>query len=723
MHERLGKFQIVRLLGKGAMGEVYLGRDTVLGRDVAIKTIMAGSAFGEEARQRFEREARVTGTLNHPHIVTVYEFGQAEDVHFLVMEYVEGDTLEGIIQKRSLSRGDLMEVLAQVCDGLAYAHDHGVIHRDIKPANVLVAARGKRLQAKLMDFGVATVDRSNLTQQGIWMGTVNYMAPEYLDTGKASPSSDLFAVGVILYEMLSAGRKPFEGETTTTILNAILRGNPAPFSPDEIRGVHPQVLALVRRALAKAPQDRYESADALAQAIRDAARAVEPVAAPAPPPRTPAKDPSDRILIVGRGGKAHCLSLRVALRQAGPGCTIIVQPGHYREALILDRPITIRGDGDVGEIVLETPRGTTISVQAPEVVLENLTLAAEASTGEPLLDLSEGQITLAGCHLRAGGGPALRLHGRQASAQVDQCHLSGSGDLGLVVADGATLTLQRSKVQGFDRAAVQVESGASATVHQCQVEAGLGVGIWVRGTGRASLEDTEVLDREAGSLEAEGEARIEARHGRLQGSRFAGVLATGKAQIALEDVEVSGHGASGCHLEEGASLAGRQLKVLRNGGYGFTLLSGATVSLEASEISRNGAPGVLIHRGATAQMKACKLFDGLALGVVCSSGGRGVLEACEIYGNAQSGAQVEPGGSLLLVKCVLRDGRDTGLLLFEDAEATLEECVVHRNARGGILLSKDASDPVIRGASGIDDDLFRSTPQGGLVKLAPVKKH
>lgn len=735
MHDRLGKFQVLRTLGKGAMGEVYLAQDTVLGREVAIKTILAGSAFGEEARARFEREARVTGTLNHPNIVTVYEFGEFEGVHFLVLEYVEGESLEAIIHKQSLGKAELLEVLAQVCDALAFAHDHGVIHRDIKPANVLVGSRGRKVHAKLMDFGVALVDRSNLTQGGVWMGTVNYMAPEYLDTGKAGPTSDLFAVGVILYELLTGGRKPFQGDTTTGVLNAILRQPAAPLHPDEILGMDPAVVPLVKKALAKDPEERFRTAEELAMALRAVARAgITAGTTPAPqsreadePQSAPSSNggsgahrlPSDRILVVGRGGKAHCLSLRVALRQAEPGNQIVVLPGVYREALVIDKPVSIRGDGE--GVILECAQGTAIQVRSAGVSLSRMTLQREGEYTEPLLDVQSVQATVVGCSFVGAGGRAVRVQGAGASLQLDQCTLAGHGDVGASVDEGAQFGAQGCTWTGWKRAALMAGVGANVVLADCRFEAGIGVGVWARSTAQVTLDRVDVVGREAGSLEAEEDARVTARQCRFQGSRFAGVLALPKAQVTLEDVELSGHGAAGCHAV-GAVIQGRQVKAILNGGFGCSFLDGTLANLEASELCQNGASNLYLHLGSTAQLKACKIADGQSLGIACTTGARGVLEACEISGNAQSGAQVEPGGSLLLVRCVLRDGRDTGLLLFEDAQATLEECVVHRNARGGILLTKDASDPIIRGGTAIEDDLFRANAQGGLVKLAPVKK-
>ena len=256
MREKIGKFEILRLLGQGAMGKVFLGRDPVLGREVAVKTIRLGSAFGAEATARFEREARAAGSLNHPNVVTVYEFGEDEGLYYMAMEYVEGDGLDSLIRSRP-AQTELLELLAQACDGLAYAHEAGIVHRDIKPSNILVSRAGKRPVAKLMDFGVALVGHSDLTQQGNWMGTVNYMAPEYLDSGKAGPASDIFAMGVILYEIISGGRRPFTGETATSVLTAILRQPPAPFLPEEAQAVNPAILEVVDRALAKLPETRF----------------------------------------------------------------------------------------------------------------------------------------------------------------------------------------------------------------------------------------------------------------------------------------------------------------------------------------------------------------------------------------------------------------------------------------------------------------------------------
>lgn len=269
MFEKLGKFEIKRLLGHGAMGEVYLGVDPTIGRELAIKTILAATAGGDEAKARFQREAKAAGVLNHPNLVTIYEFGEDQGVLYIAMEFVKGHDLEELLRDQSLSRSELLEVLAQVCDGLDFAHHAHIVHRDIKPSNVRVIRDGRRLAAKVMDFGVARVGNSDMTATGMVMGTVSYMAPEYIRSGKPDPRSDLFAVGVMLYEALS-GRKPFAGDTTPTILYKIVNEPPEPLDTEALQGISPATRSVLERALVKDPDQRYQSAADFAKALRAA---------------------------------------------------------------------------------------------------------------------------------------------------------------------------------------------------------------------------------------------------------------------------------------------------------------------------------------------------------------------------------------------------------------------------------------------------------------------
>lgn len=679
---RIGKFEIIRRLGKGAMGEVFLGRDPVLDRQVAVKTILSSTAFGEEALARFEREARATASLNHPNIVTVFDFGQEEGLHYLVMELVDGVDLETLIRQKSASKLALMEIMAQVAEGLGYAHERGIVHRDVKPANVLVVRRGNRYQAKLMDFGVALLERSNLTQQNVWMGTATYMAPEYLDSGKATPSSDLFSVGVMMYEALSGGRKPFDGETTTNVLNAILHHEPPPLETPEIQDVPPALVSLVLRCIAKDPAKRFQDAETMATAIRNAVQAGDDAGSQdrtmvlSEVPKGSAS-PSPKTLIVGKGGRANCLSLRVAMRQAEQGSRILLLPGTYRESVVLDKDVEIVGEGEPGQVKLEVTGSPSFQVKTGRAAIRGLSFSA--------------------CQEKAGCVVPVVI--QTGSLVVEDCHWAECAPFG-----------------------VEVKRGASATLIRSRMEGGEGVGVLVRAGGSLQMEACVIAGCQKGSLELEGEARAELKQCQLSGSRFVGLVALENARGFLDGCELKGHGAAAIAVASGASLQMKGCLVQDNAGYGLVFMDGGLGTLDECEIQGNGRAGILLQSQGSLQAKGCRIHDGKTLGIVCANRGRGVLESCEIYGNAKSGGKVEPGGSLLLLRCVLRDGRDTGMLLFEDAELTLEECAVHHNARGGILLAKDAADPILRGGNLIEDDLLRASARGGIVKLSPVKR-
>jgi serine/threonine protein kinase len=255
----IGKYSITRSLGKGAMGMVYEGFDPVIERKVAIKTILAenlDSLDMEEASARFKREAQAGGRLQHPGIVGVYEYGDVDDMAFIVMEYVEGWELKRILA--SGVRYELPEVyqlMKQLLSALDYSHRQGVVHRDIKPANLMIM-HGPKL--KIMDFGIARLASSNLTQVGTVVGTPTHMSPEQLMGIPADGRADLWSSGVILYELLT-GVSPFSADTPAAVMHRVLQGEPP--KPSQAKPGLPAGLdVVVSRALAKKPDDRFQTA-------------------------------------------------------------------------------------------------------------------------------------------------------------------------------------------------------------------------------------------------------------------------------------------------------------------------------------------------------------------------------------------------------------------------------------------------------------------------------
>src|SRR6266536_965288 len=237
---RLGPYELLAPVGAGGVGEVYRARDTRLERTVAVKVLPAHLSSSAESRQRFEREAKTISQLSHPHICALYDVGNQDGVEFLVMEYLEGETLTDRLVKGALSLDQTLRFGIEIAEALEMAHRQGIVHRDLKPGNVMLTKSG----VKLLDFGLAKVlepqrpiesltsaptAARDVTREGTILGTLSYMAPEQLEGKKADPRTDIFALGATLYEM-ATGRKAFSGETQASVISSILTSEPQPIS-------------------------------------------------------------------------------------------------------------------------------------------------------------------------------------------------------------------------------------------------------------------------------------------------------------------------------------------------------------------------------------------------------------------------------------------------------------------------------------------------------------
>ncbi|HQR46716.1 MAG TPA: serine/threonine-protein kinase, partial [Thermoanaerobaculia bacterium] len=318
--EKIGRYEILRVLGKGAMGLVYLARDPQIERELALKTIRFDQAEGsfnpDEAKARFLKEAKISGRLQHPHIVTIFDVGEDGGMLYLAMEYVPGGSFsQRLADPDSLSLYDRVRVVAEVAEALGHAHERGVLHRDVKPANILLTPH---LDAKVTDFGIGKLlaGDSDLTSTGQMVGSPAYMSPEQIKGDKLDARTDIFSLGVVLYQAITL-RKPFPADTLTTLVYQILHEEPP--DPSAIRAdLPPEYSPIVRKCLAKKREDRYTTATELASELRAAlgdapvtrtsglaASRVEAIRTAAGVPETPtqataAVDPESPTITTGR---------------------------------------------------------------------------------------------------------------------------------------------------------------------------------------------------------------------------------------------------------------------------------------------------------------------------------------------------------------------------------------------------------------------------------------
>jgi serine/threonine-protein kinase len=444
---RFGKYEVKKTLGAGAMGVVYLAYDPAIDRNVALKTIrkdLLGSRHAASMIARFRQEAVAAGRLSHPGIVAVYDYGEDESTAYIVMEYVPGHDLESYLEGRLPTLAEVGAVMAQLLDALQCAHDAGVVHRDIKPSNLLVHGR-----LKITDFGIARLGNAKLTNQGTAVGTPSYMAPEQYTGAAVDHRVDLFASGVLFYEMLT-GALPFEGTSVQEIGYKVCYVEPAP--PTTLRPDLPRAVdAIVSRALAKSPDQRFPSARDFARAVadalsfaesHDALSTTEP--APVPPPAAPAPAPQGGTITAWKPELVRALEAALVPfvgALAGPlvrrSCAKTSDPGEL---------VTLLGDGagDAGaraqlttslRVVLgmapppppaaSPPRARTVPIPpaaAAAAAPRAATVAAVPTIGERLRAHTREDLDRVTQALAGFVGPIAKIFVQKAAADVKGYH-------------------------------------------------------------------------------------------------------------------------------------------------------------------------------------------------------------------------------------------------------------------------------------------------------------
>jgi tRNA A-37 threonylcarbamoyl transferase component Bud32 len=461
--ERIGKYRIVAKVGEGAMGEVYKAHDPLLNRFVALKTIAPSLAADDQFRERFKREAQSAAGLNHPNIITVYDFGEESGVTFLAMEFLEGADLREAIRSHSLGHlGRKIEVMEQLCEGIGFAHSRGVVHRDLKPGNIHIQPSG---HVKVLDFGLARLAASEMTRTGTVMGTPTYMAPEQLRGQKADARADVFALGAIFYELL-AGARAFEGQ-----MHEVMQRFRDPVPLRQRAPATPSALAsLVEKAMSREPDARFKDANEMGRAVVAAREelAGETLASP-----------------VARDDMAE----RTLLQSAG--ATLLEPP---------PRRSTVHGTAALDVTRHHEPPQRTVR---PEMTMSSGP-ATEVGRRWPPFVLG-GVLAL----VVAGAGGFLLLRSRQASAPQVLGPTTASDDLGAlteVIVIGK-LELARTDLENHAYAAAAASAQEALKLDEGNAEA------------KAILEQAERAQRELAAAVAE--ARAAAGRGDTQRAKAA----------------------------------------------------------------------------------------------------------------------------------------------------------------------------------------------------------
>jgi serine/threonine-protein kinase len=368
---RIGRYETLDKLGEGAMGVVYRARDTSLGRVVALKMLSTEIGDDDELHLRFKREAEAIGRLSHPHIVSVFDLGEADGRAYMAMELLDGEDLRALIETRAIGLSEKVRIMAEICDGVGYAHSRGVIHRDIKPANILVTGVGS---VKLLDFGLARVaTRETITRRGVILGTPDYMSPEQAMGRSLDHRTDIFSSGAVFYEFLTC-QKPFRGKTLHSVLYQIISE-----SPDPVLTLNPEaparLAAIIHRMLHKEASLRSASMEVVGSELREIHRAL--------------RRSNARSAVTWPAEVAPADESRGSLRDLVTRARTQLEAGRFEKAATDARQaLAIDPDSaEAGEIEWQADRGLRVakgsSLASPETAARVAVLLSRAAPGRP----------------------------------------------------------------------------------------------------------------------------------------------------------------------------------------------------------------------------------------------------------------------------------------------------------------------------------------------------
>ena len=594
------RYRVLKALGRGGMGAVYLAEHKVMKRMVALKVIRPDLAAHPEVVHRFRREVEAVAHLTHPNIVAAHDAEQAGDCFFLVMEYVDGvDLARRLKEHGRLPVAEACDAVRQASLGLQYAHERGLVHRDLKPHNLMQTPSGV---VKVLDFGLARVSQltpEGGTVSGVVLGTPNYMAPEQAnDPHQADIRSDIYSLGCTLYELLG-GRVPFPGGGLVDKLRKQALEPPTP-----LRQLRPELGAGLVRVI-----DRMMAKDAAErlQTPAEVVAALEPWCAPLPETVGPDKlvrggggagrgrravvvgaavfgtcalgllawlavhlpsgstaspteatgqvtakvAPAPPALVVCADGTGDFSSLRQAVRDAPAGSHLLVRPGHYQEAIDVRKQLEIAG-GPGGGVVLESSDGTPLTLSADGVRLRRLTVLTKAK--KPAVDILAGSgVLLDECDISSTSWNGLTVTNSETEVVVRKCSLHDCKETGCHVSGGAKVTFEDSRFAGNGNNGAELFGGGRGVFRRCQMNDNTH-GVFAQVDAQTKLEECTLTANLSGLVVCNG-ARADLRHCKLHSNRAAGIHLYNKSWAVLDDCDIWNNSKEGIASYDAETIA------------------------------------------------------------------------------------------------------------------------------------------------------------------------
>jgi parallel beta-helix repeat protein len=673
----LRRYRPRRILGAGGFGTAILCHDQHFDEDVVVKTLHVAEL--ESGIEQVFREARVLRKLSHPAVVGVRDCDWADPASrarpFLVMDYFPGITLEQYVaQQGPLAPQDLLPVASAIAHGMQAAHGQGVLHRDLKPANILVrrtpplSPEGRGVggegdwQVKVIDFGLALARHAVETSRAAHSsgstilgtsvaGTLKYAPPEQMGElrgVKPGPYSDVYAFGKTCCYALFGTTEPKRRQWASI--------------PDALAD-------LLEKATEQDLSHRHPGFEPVLAAL-DQVNAQR-----------------DRCIVSPQGDGTH-RTIGEAIRDAAPGAEIRIRPGVYREGIVLDREVTLTGDGPVDQIIVESAQADCILMATDRATVRGLTLRCTAGQQERRyfgVDIPRGRLELIDCDISSDSLACVGIHSSAADPLLRGCKIHDGKSTGLFIYDLARGTIEDCEVFGNGLAGISISQGSDPTIRRCKVCNGKGSGLFVYEQGKGTIEDCDIADNTLPGIEVKLGGQPLVRACKVRDGQQSGIYVHTQGKGTFESCDVFGNAKTGVHVKDGSDPVLRHCKVHDGKTTGVNVHSQGKGTFEGCDFFGNALADIEIREGGDPILRHCTIHDSQVGGVFVYKQGKGTLESCDIFGCGLPGFEVKEGGDPVVRNCKIRDGKQSGVSIHNEGKGTFENCTISSNRAGVVV--------------------------------------
>jgi F-box protein 11 len=685
------RYHIVRKIGEGGFSAVYLAEDLMFNAAPRVIKEMSIQVSGsqpldlqevQQSIEAFKQEAMLLASLTHPNLPRIYDHFEEQQRWYIVMDYIEGQTLEMMLKNAPAGKLELplvLHIANQLCSVLNYLHTRQppIIFRDLKPANIMIT---EDEHIYLIDFGIARLFKTGQAKDTVALGTPGYAAPEQFGRAQSTALTDIYGFGATLHHLLS-GRDP--------------SNEPFQFPPlaldQYVAG--PDLAALIQRMVTSQKDQRPASIQEIKQILQKLPSGnTSPLQSS--PPNAPSPSPSKSVTVALSG--ADYSSLSAAIKNVPEKTRILVRPGTYTESIILDKNIEIVGDGPREQIVLLSRNAHCIRIATDSAAVSGMTIRGLAQHSFAI-DIPCGRFHLSDCIVTCEAQTCIGIHNSTAQPLIQHCIIRDGGQSGIVVYDQGAGVIENCEIFAHKLAGVEVKTGGKPHIRQCKIHNVQQGGIYVYEQGEGISEDCEIFAHKLAGIEVKTGGKPLIRRCKIHDGEASGILVHEHGEGTFEDCDLFAHKLAGIEVKTGGKPLIYLCKIHDGEAGGILVHDQGEGAFEDCEIFANQFVGVEVEIGGKPLIRRCKIHDGQNGGIYVHDQGKGTIEDCDIFANKLAGVLVKTGGNPLIRRCKIHDRQQVGIYIYEQGKGRFESCETFANETYGLSVGKDADAVVWRG--------------------------